>query len=99
MTRTLSLRRRKPEAGIYGFELLGRAELDLRVVHTSVLTRAIRTANIALDSAGRSWLPVRRSWRLNERHYGDLTGKDKKPNGRGVAGLEEQAKELATRSF
>jgi 2,3-bisphosphoglycerate-dependent phosphoglycerate mutase len=59
-------------------ELLGRAELDLRVVHTSVLTRAIRTANIALSTAGRSWLPVRRSWRLNERHYGDLTGKDKK---------------------
>ena len=52
--------------------------LDLRVVHTSVLTRAIRTAEISLHAAGRSWLPVRRSWRLNERHYGDLTGKDKK---------------------
>ncbi len=52
--------------------------LDLRVVHTSVLTRAIRTAEISLHEAGRSWLPVRRSWRLNERHYGDLTGKDKK---------------------
>jgi 2,3-bisphosphoglycerate-dependent phosphoglycerate mutase len=60
-------------------ELLGsQSDLDLRVVHTSVLTRAIRTANIALALAGRTWLPVRRSWRLNERHYGNLTGKDKK---------------------
>ena len=53
-------------------------DLDLRVLHTSVLTRAIRTAEITLHAAGRSWLPVRRNWRLNERHYGDLTGKDKK---------------------
>jgi 2,3-bisphosphoglycerate-dependent phosphoglycerate mutase len=52
--------------------------LDLRVLHTSVLTRAIRTANIALDELGRSWLPVRRHWRLNERHYGALQGKNKK---------------------
>ena len=48
------------------------------VVHTSLQTRAIRTAAIAMDGLGRSWVPVRRSWRLNERHYGDLTGKDKK---------------------
>ena len=47
------------------------------VVHTSVLTRAIQTANGALDIAGLGWLPVRRSWRLNERHYGALQGKDK----------------------
>ncbi|HEX3332832.1 MAG TPA: 2,3-bisphosphoglycerate-dependent phosphoglycerate mutase [Acidimicrobiales bacterium] len=53
------------------------ALLDLRVLHTSVLTRAIRTAEIALAAAGRSWLPVRRDWRLNERHYGDLQGKNK----------------------
>jgi len=52
--------------------------LDLRVVHTSVLTRAVRTANLALDELGRSWLPVRRHWRLNERHYGALQGLDKK---------------------
>jgi 2,3-bisphosphoglycerate-dependent phosphoglycerate mutase len=52
--------------------------LDLQVVHTSVLTRGIRTANLALDAAGRSWLPVRRHWRLNERHYGALQGKNKK---------------------
>ena len=53
-------------------------DLDLRFVHTSVLTRSIRTANITLHQANRSWLKVRRSWRLNERHYGDLTGKDKR---------------------
>jgi 2,3-bisphosphoglycerate-dependent phosphoglycerate mutase len=47
------------------------------IVHTSVLTRAIQTANLALEAAGLSWLPVRRSWRLNERHYGALQGKDK----------------------
>ena len=47
------------------------------MVHTSVLTRAIQTANIALEEAGLLWLPVRRSWRLNERHYGALQGKDK----------------------
>jgi len=48
------------------------------VVHTSVQRRAIRTANLALDAADRHWIPVRRSWRLNERHYGALQGKDKK---------------------
>jgi 2,3-bisphosphoglycerate-dependent phosphoglycerate mutase len=47
------------------------------VVHTSVLTRAISTASGALEAAGLSWLPVSRSWRLNERHYGALQGKDK----------------------
>ncbi|MBO9521764.1 MAG: phosphoglyceromutase [Nocardioidaceae bacterium] len=48
------------------------------VVHTSLQRRAINTANIALDAANRHWIPVRRSWRLNERHYGALQGKDKK---------------------
>ena len=48
------------------------------VVHTSVLVRAIRTAELALREMGRSWIPVRRSWRLNERHYGDLQGLNKK---------------------
>ena len=47
------------------------------VLHTSVQLRAIRTAEIALDALGRKWIPVRRSWRLNERHYGALQGKDK----------------------
>jgi 2,3-bisphosphoglycerate-dependent phosphoglycerate mutase len=55
-----------------------RRGLTLEVVHTSVLTRAVRTANLALDELGRSWLPVRRHWRLNERHYGALQGLDKK---------------------
>jgi 2,3-bisphosphoglycerate-dependent phosphoglycerate mutase len=66
------------ESEAAGLLLAGESDLDLRVLHTSVLTRAIRTANIALHAANRSWLGVRRSWRLNERHYGDLTGKDKK---------------------
>jgi 2,3-bisphosphoglycerate-dependent phosphoglycerate mutase len=57
--------------------LLAEAGVIPDVVHTSVLTRAIQTANIALQEAGLSWLPVRRSWRLNERHYGALQGKDK----------------------
>jgi len=52
--------------------------LDLQVVHTSVLTRSVRTANLTLEELGRSWLPVRRHWRLNERHYGALQGLDKK---------------------
>jgi 2,3-bisphosphoglycerate-dependent phosphoglycerate mutase len=52
--------------------------LVLQVVHTSVLTRSVRTANLALDRLGRCWLPVRRHWRLNERHYGALQGKNKK---------------------
>ncbi len=48
------------------------------VVHTSLMTRAIRTANIALEACDRNWIPVKRHWRLNERHYGGLQGKDKK---------------------
>lgn len=47
------------------------------VVHTSLQTRAIRTTELALHAQGRSWIPVRRDWRLNERHYGDLTGRNK----------------------
>ena len=48
------------------------------VVHTSLLRRAITTAHLSLDAADRHWIPVKRSWRLNERHYGALQGKDKK---------------------
>ena len=58
-------------------EMLGAAGLLPTVLHTSLMTRAIRTSTIALDACGRGWIPVRRSWRLNERHYGDLQGKDK----------------------
>lgn len=60
-----------------GGQLLAEAGLLPDVLHTSVLSRAIQTANIALDAADRLWIPVKRSWRLNERHYGALQGKDK----------------------
>ena len=56
---------------------LAEAGLLPDVVHTSVQTRAIRTAELALAEMGRSGVPVKRHWRLNERHYGDLTGLDK----------------------
>jgi 2,3-bisphosphoglycerate-dependent phosphoglycerate mutase len=61
----------------YGGRLLAKEGIRPDVVHTSVLKRAIQTANIALDAADLQWLPVRRSWRLNERHYGALQGKNK----------------------
>ncbi|ONH33032.1 phosphoglyceromutase [Protofrankia sp. BMG5.30] len=60
-----------------GGELLRDAGVLPDVVHTSLLLRAIRTAWIALDTAGRTWIPVHRSWRLNERHYGGLQGLNK----------------------
>ncbi|WP_309069229.1 phosphoglyceromutase [Microbacterium sp.] len=60
-----------------GGELMKEQSVLPDVVHTSVLSRAIQTANIALDHADRLWIPVKRSWRLNERHYGALQGKDK----------------------
>jgi 2,3-bisphosphoglycerate-dependent phosphoglycerate mutase len=66
------------EARAAGGLLATEPGLDLRAVHTSLLTRAIRTADLAVHAAGRSWLPTRRHWRLNERHYGDLQGKNKK---------------------
>ena len=66
-------RRRGEEAG----ELLAESGLKADILYTSVLTRAIQTANLALDVAERLWIPVKRSWRLNERHYGALQGKDK----------------------
>ena len=53
------------------------AGLEPTVVHTSVLRRAIQTADIALVEMGLTWIPVRRSWRLNERHYGSLQGLNK----------------------
>ena len=65
------------QEAVNGGRLLARSGLQPDVVHTSVLTRAIQTADITLEEAGLLWLPVRRSWRLNERHYGALQGKDK----------------------
>ena len=60
-----------------GGELLVESGLLPDVVHTSLLIRAINTAQISLAAADRPWIPVKRSWRLNERHYGALQGKDK----------------------
>jgi 2,3-bisphosphoglycerate-dependent phosphoglycerate mutase len=57
--------------------LLKDAGLLPDVLHTSVLSRAIQTANLALETADRLWIDVKRSWRLNERHYGGLQGLDK----------------------
>jgi 2,3-bisphosphoglycerate-dependent phosphoglycerate mutase len=61
-----------------GGQLMREADLRPDVVHTSLLRRAISTANISLDVADRHWIPVKRDWRLNERHYGALQGKNKK---------------------
>ncbi len=58
--------------------LMASEDVAPEILHTSVQVRAIATANIALDVMERSWLPVRRHWRLNERHYGALQGLDKK---------------------
>jgi 2,3-bisphosphoglycerate-dependent phosphoglycerate mutase len=63
---------------VRGGELLVEAGILPDIVHTSVQRRAISTANISLDAADRHWIPVKRNWRLNERHYGALQGKNKK---------------------
>jgi 2,3-bisphosphoglycerate-dependent phosphoglycerate mutase len=60
-----------------GGHLLTEAGVSPDILHTSLLRRAITTANIALDAADLHWIPVKRSWRLNERHYGALQGKNK----------------------
>jgi len=81
---------------VRGGQLLVEAGVLPDVVHTSLQRRAITTAALALDAADRHWIPVRRSWRLNERHYGALQGKDKKQT------LEEYGEEqfmLWRRSF
>jgi 2,3-bisphosphoglycerate-dependent phosphoglycerate mutase len=62
---------------VRGGELLSTEGVLPDVVHTSVQRRAIRTAELSLHACDRHWIPVRRSWRLNERHYGDLQGKNK----------------------
>jgi 2,3-bisphosphoglycerate-dependent phosphoglycerate mutase len=58
-------------------ELMKAKGLDFDQCYTSVQTRAIKTLNLALEAMGRLWLPVEKDWRLNERHYGGLTGLDK----------------------
>jgi 2,3-bisphosphoglycerate-dependent phosphoglycerate mutase len=60
-----------------GGELIAKAGLDIDQAFTSVQTRAIRTCNLALDAARQSFVPVTKDWRLNERHYGGLTGLNK----------------------
>ena len=60
-----------------GGELIKAAGIDFDDAFTSVQTRAIRTCNLALDAAGQSFVPVTKDWRLNERHYGGLTGLNK----------------------
>ena len=65
------------EEAVRGGRLLKDKGVLPDIVHTSVLRRAITTANLALDAADRHWIPVRRDWRLNERHYGALQGLDK----------------------
>ena len=77
-------------------ELLISANLLPTQLHTSLLRRAIATAQIALDVADRHWIPVTRSWRLNERHYGALQGKDKKET---LAAYGEEQFKLWRRSF
>ena len=77
-------------------ELLKEHKLLPDVVHTSMLSRAIQTANFALDTADRLWIPVTRSWRLNERHYGALQGKDKAET---LAQYGEEQFQLWRRSF
>jgi 2,3-bisphosphoglycerate-dependent phosphoglycerate mutase len=73
----VSLSARGEAEAIRGGELLKEHNLLPDLLHTSLLRRAIQTANLALDKADRHWIPVKRSWRLNERHYGALQGKDK----------------------
>ena len=58
-------------------QLLAEADVAIDVVHTSLQQRAITTANLALEELGRLWVPQHRHWRLNERHYGDLQGRNK----------------------
>jgi len=65
------------QEAVEGGDLLKEAGILPDVVHTSLQRRAIMTANLALDAADRHWIPVKRDWRLNERHYGALQGMDK----------------------
>src|SRR5690625_2866164 len=65
------------QEAVEGGDLMKEAGILPDVVHTSLQRRAIMTANLALDAADRHWIPVKRDWRLNERHYGALQGMDK----------------------
>lgn len=73
----VKLTERGKQEAVRAGELLEKAGLKADIVYTSMLTRTIQTANITLERLDRLWLPVKRSWRLNERHYGALQGKYK----------------------
>ena len=79
-----------------GGVLLAERGLLPDLVHTSLLRRAIHTSQLALDACDRHWIPVSRSWRLNERHYGALQGKDKKET---LAAYGDDQFQLWRRSF
>ena len=79
-----------------GGQMLAERGLLPDVVHTSLLRRAINTSQLALDTCDRHWIPVHRSWRLNERHYGALQGKDKAQT---LAEYGEEQFQLWRRSF
>jgi 2,3-bisphosphoglycerate-dependent phosphoglycerate mutase len=79
-----------------GGQLLKDRNLLADVVHTSLLRRAIHTSQLALDVADRHWIPVHRTWKLNERHYGALQGKDKAQT---LAQYGEEQFQLWRRSF
>ena len=79
-----------------GGQLLKERGLLPDIVHTSLLRRAIHTSQLALDEVDRHWIPVNRTWRLNERHYGALQGKDKKET---LAQYGEEQFKLWRRSF
>jgi 2,3-bisphosphoglycerate-dependent phosphoglycerate mutase len=77
-------------------ELMAAKGLDFDQTFTSLQLRAIKTLNIALEAMGRLWLPTEKHWRLNERHYGGLTGLDKAET---VAKHGEDQVEVWRRSF
>jgi 2,3-bisphosphoglycerate-dependent phosphoglycerate mutase len=79
-----------------GGAMLAERDLLPDVLHTSLLRRAIHTSQLALDECDRHWIPVQRSWRLNERHYGALQGKDKAQT---LAQYGEEQFQLWRRSF
>jgi 2,3-bisphosphoglycerate-dependent phosphoglycerate mutase len=87
--------RGEEEAKLAG-ELLAARNFDFDICFTSLQTRAIKTLHIALEAMGRLWLPVEKHWRLNERHYGGLTGLDKAET---IAKSGEEQVKIWRRSF
>ena len=92
----VSLSQKGVEEAKRGGQLLKEKNLLPDIVHTSLLRRAIDTSQLALNACDRMWIPVRRSWRLNERHYGALQGKDKKET---LAQYGEEQFKLWRRSY